>query len=174
MFPHRTTIIGTLFILTALGLSACASLSPSGPTSTPAPTFTPAPPTPTPEPMALMVNGEGISIAEFDSEVGRYTTAQTALGKTVTSMDATKSVIDDMTSQLLLAQGARAANFSLDDTALQARIDSLSAQVGGTENLSKWESDHGYSDQTFRSALRRAAEAAWMRDKIVAEVPSTA
>ena len=124
--------------------------------------------------MALMVNGEGISIAEFDSEVGRYTTAQTALGKTVTSMDATKSVIDDMTSQLLLAQGARAANFSLDDTALQARIDSLSAQVGGMENLSKWESDHGYSDRTFRSALRRAAEAAWMRDKIVAEVPSTA
>ena len=124
--------------------------------------------------MALMVNGEGISIAEFDSEVGRYTTAQTALGKTVTSMDATKSVIDDMTSQLLLAQGARAASFSLDNTALQARIDSLAAQVGGTENLSKWESDHGYSDQTFRSALRRAAEAAWMRDKIVAEVPSTA
>jgi peptidyl-prolyl cis-trans isomerase C len=160
--------------LTALGLSACASLSPSGPTSTPEPTLTPAPPTATPEPMALMVNGDGVPVAEFDSEVLRYTAAQEALGKTVASMDATKAVIDDLTSQLLLAQGARAAGFTLDDTALQARIDALASQVGGPENLAKWQSDHGYSDQTFRSALRRSAEAAWMRDKIVAEVPSTA
>ena len=29
-------------------------------------------------------------------------------------------------------------------------------------------------EQAFRSALKRAAEAAWMRDKILAEVPSTA
>jgi peptidyl-prolyl cis-trans isomerase C len=122
----------------------------------------------------MMVNGDGITIAEFDSEVARYTAAQEALSTTVPSMDATKAVIDDMTAQLLLAQGARAAGFTLDDAALQARIDALAAQVGGLENLSRWESDHGYSDQTFRSALRRGAEAAWMRDKIVAEVPSTA
>jgi parvulin-like peptidyl-prolyl isomerase len=124
--------------------------------------------------MAMTVNGEGITVAEFDSEVARYTSAQEALGKTVASMDAAKTVIDDLTSQLLLAQGARAAGFTLDDAALQTRIDSLAAQIGGSENLSKWQSEHGYSDQTFRSALRRGAEAAWMRDKIVAEVPSTA
>jgi peptidyl-prolyl cis-trans isomerase C len=123
--------------------------------------------------MALTVNGDGVSIAEFDSEVSRYTTAQQALGKTVASMDATKAVIDDLTSQLLLAQGARAAGFTLDDAALQARIDSLASQLGGLANLSNWQSDHGYNDQTFRSALRRQAEAAWMRDKIVAAVPST-
>jgi parvulin-like peptidyl-prolyl isomerase len=89
-------------------------------------------------------------------------------------MDATKAVIDDLTSQVLLAQGARAAGFVLDDSALQARIDALASQVGGAENLTKWQSDHGYNDLTFRSALRRGAEAAWMRDKIVTEVPSTA
>ena len=160
-------------IVTALGLSACASLFPSGPTPTPVPTFTPAPPTATPEPLALTVNGEGITVVEFDAEVARYTSAQQALGNTVASMDATKAVIEDLTSQLLLAQGARAAGFSLDDAALQARIDSLAAQVGA-ENLSKWQSDHGYSEAAFRSALRRGAEAAWMRDKIVAGVPSTA
>ncbi|MGE5377162.1 MAG: peptidylprolyl isomerase, partial [Bacteroidota bacterium] len=128
----------------------------------------------TPEPQALIVNGEGVSVKEFDAEVARYTAAQQALGKTVASLDATKAVIDDMTSQLLLAQGARAAGFTLDDAALQARIDSLAAQIGGMENLSKWQSDHGYTDQDFRSALRREAEAAWMRDKIVTAVPSTA
>jgi parvulin-like peptidyl-prolyl isomerase len=38
----------------------------------------------------------------------------------------------------------------------------------------KWESDHGYSDESFRAALRRSAEAAWMRDKIIANVPLSA
>ena len=113
-------------------------------------------------------------MVEFDAEVARYISAQETLGKTITSMDATKAVIDDLTSQLLLAQGARANGFSLDEATLQTRIDSLAGQVGGTENLTKWQAEHGYSDAQFKSALRRGAEAAWMRDKIVAAVPSTA
>jgi parvulin-like peptidyl-prolyl isomerase len=122
----------------------------------------------------LTVNGEGISFVEFDAEVARYTKSQETRGKTVSSADATSAVIEDMTAQLLLSQGARANGFILDDASLRTRIDSLAAKIGGTENLSKWQADHGYNEQTFRSALRRAAEAAWMRDKVIAEVPSTA
>ena len=121
-----------------------------------------------------MVNGEGVTVVEFDGEVSRYITSQEALGRTVASLDATKAVLEDLTAQLLLAQGARAAGFTLDDAALQARVDGLAAQVGGAGNLTQWETSHGYSDQDFKSALRRGAEAAWMRDKIVAEVSSTA
>ena len=162
----------TLWI--ALGLSACASFLGPEPTLTPQPTSTPEPPTSTPEPMALTVNGEGVRLVEFDEEVARYMTAQEGLEKTVSSTDATSAVIDDLVVQLLLGQAARADGFTLDDDALQARIDSLAAQVGGAEALSKWQSEHGYTEQTFRSALKRAAESAWMRDKIVAAVPSTA
>ena len=138
MFPHSRKFIGIfLTLLTALGLSACASLSTAGPTSTPTATFTPEPPTATPEPLALTVNGEGITLTEFNAEVARYTAAQTALGKTVASADATSAVIDDFVAQLLLAQAARVDGFTLDDNALQARIDSLAAQIGGAEVLSK-------------------------------------
>ena len=176
MFQHSKKFIWiVLTLLTALGLSACASLStPQPASSTPEPTFTSVPPTPTSEPMALTVNGEGITYPEFDAEVARYTTAQTALGKTVPSADATDAVIQDFVAQLLLSQAARANGFTLDDAALQARIDSLAAQVGGAEALSAWETSHGYSEQAFRSALRRGAESAWMRDKIISNVPSTA
>ena len=174
MFPQRNSIRILLTLLTALGLSACASLFPPEPTSTPTATFTPEPPTATPEPLALTVNGEGITYTEFDAEVARYKTAQEALGKTVAETDATSAVIEDLTAQLLLAQAARANGFTLDDAGLQTRIEALVAQIGGAENLTRWESDHGYGEQTFRSALRRAAESAWMRDKIIAEVPSTA
>jgi peptidyl-prolyl cis-trans isomerase C len=158
----------------ALGLSACASFFGSEPTSTPQPTFTPQPPTATPVPMALTVNGEGIPIVDFDAEVQRYISSQEALGKTVASADATSAVIEDLVAQLLLAQAARTNGFMLDDTALQSRVDSLAAQVGGVEVLSTWESEQGYTEQAFRSTLKRAAESAWMRDKIISNVPSTA
>ncbi len=174
MFSQRTFIRILFTLLTALGLSACASLIKPEPTLTPTATLTPAPPTATPEPMAFTVNGEGITVIEFDAEVSRYIKSQEALGKTVASEDATKAVIEDLTAQLLLAQSARANGFTLDDAALQARIDALATQVGGADKLSAWQADHGYSDQSFRSALRRGAESAWMRDKIIAEVPSTA
>ena len=175
MFPHSKKFIWMfLTLLTALGLSACASLSTPAIVSTPTATFTPEPPTSTSEPLALSVNGESITLAEFNAEVARYTAAQTALGKTVSSADATSAVIEDLVAQMLLAQAAYTNRFNLDDTALQARIDSLATQVGGAEALSKWESDHGYTEQDFRSALRRSAESAWMRDKIISNIPSTA
>jgi peptidyl-prolyl cis-trans isomerase C len=172
MFLRSHCVQFKLIILAlALGLSACGAASTPEPVSTPTATFTPEPPTATPEPMALTVNGEGITVVEFDSEVARYTESQSALGMDVDSSAATSAVIDDFVAQLLLAQGARANGFTLDDAALQERIDSLAAQIGGADNLSKWQSDHGYTDQVFRSALKRGAESAWMRDKIISSVP---
>ncbi len=163
-----------IFITLALGLSACASVSTVQPVDTPSATFTPAPPTATSEPLALTVNGEGVTLAEFDAEVARYTAAQTELGNAVDSAAATSAVIDDLVAQLLLAQAARADGFTLDDDALQARIDSLAEQLGGADALEAWKTTHGYSDSTFQSALKRAIESAWMRDKIISSVPATA
>jgi parvulin-like peptidyl-prolyl isomerase len=123
--------------------------------------------------MALLVNGEGITLVEFNAEVERYTSEQTARGRTVDSATATSAVIEDLVAQLLMAQAAQANGFTLDAASLQARVDSLATQIGGAGALSGWKSAHGYSDQAFRSALKRASEAAWMRDKIISTVPST-
>lgn len=164
-----------LILTLALGLSACTSLfgTPSTPTpSVPSPT--PMPPTPTPPPSAAVVNGEYITLAEFQAELQRYKTAQQGLGKTVTDEDTNKTVLEDLIAQVLLAQAARDAGFDLTEADLQSRIDALAAQVGGAEALSKWQSEHGYDETSFRLALKRAAESAWMRDKIIAGIPNTA
>jgi peptidyl-prolyl cis-trans isomerase C len=124
--------------------------------------------------MALTVNGEGITVVEFNAEVQRYRTAQESLGKTVTPAEATEIVMQDLSAHLLLAQAARASGFVLDEAGLQARMESLAAGVGGAGALSQWQAEHGYNEAAFRSALKRAAESAWMRDRILAEVPSTA
>jgi peptidyl-prolyl cis-trans isomerase C len=124
--------------------------------------------------MALIVNGEGITVADFDAEVQRYIAAQNELGREVTSEGAASAIIQNYIAELLLAQAARSNGFTIDDIALQARVDSLASQIGGAEALSAWMSDQRYSEQAFLSALKRAAEAALMRDKIIASVSGTA
>jgi parvulin-like peptidyl-prolyl isomerase len=122
-------------------------------------------------PSALTVNGESITLDEFNAELTRY---RAAGGSQADDQQAAQQVAEEFISQLLLAQGAQEAGFTLDDSALQARIDALIAKLGGADKLSAWQQAHGYADESFRVALRRQAAAAWMRDKIAATVPSTA
>jgi parvulin-like peptidyl-prolyl isomerase len=174
MFSRARYILILAFSL-ALGLSACGSLFGTPATPTPElPTSTPVPPTPTPPPLAAIVNGDWITEKELQAEVERYRVAQLALGREVSTDEAAEVVLDDLISLALLAQAARADGFEITETELQSRIDALAAQVGGADALSKWQSEQGYTDESFRSALKRAAEAAWMRDKIIATVPETA
>jgi len=120
------------------------------------------------------VDGEYITSAEFQAELARYKSAQAALGITVTDEEASKAVLEDLITQFLLAQAARDANFNLTESDLTSRLTALTESVGGADALSAWQSTHGYDDASFRIALKRSAEAAWMRDKIIADVPTTA
>ena len=175
MFSHPRYILLRLTLLLALGLSACASFAEPTATATPAiPTQTPVPPTPTPPPLAAIVNGEWITEAEFQAEVDRYRAAQTALGNEVDTDDAEQVVLDDMIAQVLLSQAARAGGFEITEADLQSRLDALASDVGGVDTLVAWQSEYGYTADAFQSALKRATEAAWMRDKIITAVPGTA
>ena len=132
------------------------------------------PPTATPPPSVAIVNGEYITLAEFQAELARYKSAQTALGITVSDEEANKVVLEDMIAQFLLSQAAREANFNLTEADLKSRMDALAE--------SSWRSRgfdlHGnlLTGMTMlhsKVALKRSAEAAWMRDKIIADVPTT-
>ncbi len=163
----------SLLLIVAFGLSACASF---GTTHTPTPqlpTATPVPPTATPPPSVAIVNGEYITLAEFQAELARYQSAQTALGVIVSDEEANKVVLEDMIAQFLLAQAAREANFNLTEAGLKSRMDALASEIGGTQALSAWQSAYGYDDVSFQVALKRSVESAWMRDKIIADVPTT-
>jgi peptidyl-prolyl cis-trans isomerase C len=178
MFFKPRSFLTQLTLIIVLGLSACTSfwrsplwVNPGTPTPQ-LPTATPIPPTATPPPSVAIVNGEYITLAEFQAELARYKSAQTALGITVSEEEANKVVLEDMVAQFLLAQAAREANFDLTEADLKSRTDALATQVGGAEALSAWQSSHGYDRASFQIALKRSAEAAWMRDKIIADVPT--
>jgi len=162
----------TLLIILALTACGAEANTPSPQPATVAPT--PAPPTATPIPAAATVNGEVISLDDFNAELLRFQEAQGELGNTVPVEEAGERVLNDMIDQVLLAQAARKAGFTLEGAELDARIAALAEDVGGEENLSTWVASHGYTSESFRRSLQRAAEAAWMRDNILAELPSTA
>jgi parvulin-like peptidyl-prolyl isomerase len=168
--PHRR-LLGLAGIL-ILGFSACTPiiyLTPTATVSIPSPS-----PTSTPEPMALIVNDEGLPQAEFDAELDRYLQSMADLGVTVTPEEAVQVVQDEFIVQMLLAQSAVSSGYAYDEAALQARIDALSEESGGAEALAAWMTDHGYTEEQFRTSLRRQVAAAWMRDQVIAEVPSVA
>ena len=175
MFPRHRHILFQLTLILALVLSACASATGTPVTTTPAvPSETPLPPTPTPPPLAAIVNDEWLTEEEFLAEVERFRASQQALGNDVSSDDAAKVVLDDMIAQILLAQAARAEGFEITESDLVSRVDALASEVGGADALAAWQSEHGYTVESFRSALKRAVEAAWMRDRIITTVPGTA
>ena len=160
-------------LVLAVGITACASFGTSN-TPTPAvPSATPAPPTPTPPPSAAVVNGEYITIAEFQAELARFQTAITLQGLSLSDEEASQMVLEDMIAQVLLSQAAREENFEVTDAELQSRMDALVTQLGSADALAQWQSTHGYDDASFRVALKRSVEAAWMRDNIIAGVPTS-
>jgi peptidyl-prolyl cis-trans isomerase C len=126
--------------------------------------------TPTPQPLAARVNGEGITLAEYQAELARY---QQAAGKDLADADRQR-VLDDLINQELLAQAAAENGFTLDETALQERLDKLASQLGSPQALADWMKTNGYSEAEFRQQLARSVRAAWMRDQILAKLPTTA
>jgi peptidyl-prolyl cis-trans isomerase C len=156
-----------LIVISCLTLASCGNASPE-PTSTP----TLAVPTPTLEPMAAFVNGEGISMVHYQAELDRYVIAITETGLSAPGGAEPKTLIlDELIDESLLAQAAYQSGFEINEADLDARLAQLADQIGGSQSLQDWQSRYGYSGTGLRQALQRSIAAAWMRDSILADVP---
>ncbi|MCX8023658.1 MAG: peptidylprolyl isomerase [Thermanaerothrix sp.] len=169
-----------LIVLGLLSLSGCQVSSGTGSAtpiepSRPLATFTPvSTPTATPEPLALQVNGLGITLREFNAERQRLRAAAEALGQTLDASTEREKLLNEFIDQLLLAQAAYAGGYQDDEAALEAKIAALKTSLGGEAAWQQWLSAHNYTEADYRQALARALAAAWQRDRIVEAVPQTA
>lgn len=172
-----------LFLLIALTLSACQE-SPSPvvvetiivePTvEVVLPTETPLPePTVTQEPAAVLVNGEAITVSFLQAGIARYELAQSEVGAFLSTENVQTVVMDELISQVLFAQKAREAGFVLTEEVLDQRILTVIESAGGQDNFNAWLSGNYFTPNSFRSALRVEIEGAWMRDQIIASIPTT-
>lgn len=174
MFTRKIYL--TIFIL-SLALTACNGPAAPLPTQTPAmpPTETPLPPTPspTPEPLAARVNDEGILLADYQAELGRFQAALAETGKTASDADARQRVLDALIDEALLAQAAAANGYQAGENDVQAAIDRVTQKLGGQPALAEWQQKNGYSEESFRRAMARSLAAAWQRDQLLAAVPTS-
>ena len=139
--------------------------------ATPTPVNTP---TPTELPMALRVNGEGITISEYQHEMDLLKTAWLEASKTADEAAQKKLLQDNFIDELLLSQAAKAEGYEVNDAALQEHITALASQLGGQDKLEQWKSKFGYDDASFNLRLSRAMASAWMRDRVAAQAGTTA
>ncbi|MEA2008872.1 MAG: peptidylprolyl isomerase, partial [Chloroflexota bacterium] len=101
------------------------------------------------------------------SELARY---KAAANRELTDEDK-EIVINNLIQLTLLAQAAYTEGFEIDDAALQTRLEELDSE---NQPLEDWLANYGYTEESFRDSLRRSLAAAWMRDKIIANVPEQA
>ena len=167
---HKNFLIIIIILLGLLLFASCSSGS--GESASQTPTVT-AEPTPTEAPMAAHVNGDGILVSEYQAELQRYQAAARQMNENYDEQTASQVVLDELTDQTLLAQAAYQQNYMVDEAALQAEIDALKESIGGDEALQTWLSQNFYTDESFRIALKRDMAATWMRDQIVASVPTS-
>ncbi len=146
--------------------AAPETVSPQSTAEIPVPSATPSP---TEETLAVRISGWQISLAEYQAELAMF---QSASGADLKTEDK-KKVLDELVDQALLAQAAVENGFIVNDAILDQRIQQLTVQLGGKDALSSWMSKYQYNENTFRKALERSVAAAWMRDKIAAEVPNS-
>ena len=185
MYPRVPSL--AILVIAAITFAGCsATLTPTAtsfvappPSATATPiqptvTSTPALPTPTPEPLAATVNGEGVSLSEYNAEIQRLQASLKDTGKTLQPADLQKQALDELINETLLAAAAAKAGYKLDDTAFQKHLDDLTAQAGGTQSLADWMKNNYYDSDSLKKALRRSMAATWERDQLTASVPTTA
>lgn len=143
------------------------------PANTPPPpaiaTNTPIPPTPTPtEPLAALVNGQPIFLADYERELARYVAA---LGEAAQPGYETV-VLDALIERELIRQAAEAAGVSISPETVNERLAELRAAAAETGGLEAWLAANGYTEDEFREALAAELLTGEMVSRVTADVPT--
>jgi len=160
----KKNFIAVVLLVVLFLLSSCSSDQESAPVDTVAPT-------PTEVPLAARVNGEGISLAEYEVELKRYQSGLEQLGEQYDSEQAEQEVMDDLIAQTLFAQAAVAQNYFVDEVDLKVKIDQYAEAAGGQDALQTWITENFYDSDSFRAAVSRDMAVIWMRNFLIAQVP---
>ncbi len=128
--------------------------------------------TPMPLPAAAIVNGERISLADFEEEYLRYQDAAALNSENVDEQTGRAIVLENLIDLYLLAQSARESGFLLTDELFQQRLNELTIALGSPDKLEAWLMANHYNRDSFERLFQLEIEAAEKRDMILAEVPT--
>jgi parvulin-like peptidyl-prolyl isomerase len=140
-----------------------------------APTAIPPTATPT-EPLAATVNGQPVTLADYEKELARYEQAQVDLG--IAPGDGAPNyrgiVLDALIETELIAQAAAAMGLAITPEMIDARLLELEEASGGPDNFAAWLETNQWSAEEFREALAAEMLTEQTVASVTNNVPTTA
>ncbi len=137
-------------------------------------TETAVPPTETPsEPLAAIVNGQAITLSEYERELARYEQAQAQLGQSAADNNYQSIVLEALIEKLLITQAAESVGLIVTEDMVNSKMAKLEAAAGGNEQFSQWLALNQWTEADFREALTTEMITGQMRDRVTADVPTT-
>jgi len=183
----KATYVLLIAILVTAGMVACqtppatTSGSDQQPPPTPVATIPPQPsPTPS-EPLAAIVNGQPILLADYQQLLAEYEAALVSRGFDLDTEEgqqmlaqASRQVLDVMIEQVLIEQAAAREKVTVTDGELDAIIQRDIEEGGGAEKFAAWLQANGWTEEDYRKRLRSQLLTSKMIERVTSSVPTTA
>jgi parvulin-like peptidyl-prolyl isomerase len=173
--PSTASDRGEVIVSTVAPSRGAPSATPFVPTPTALPTPTP------PAPLAALVNGKYVFLADYEAQVEQYTQALVQAGVDFDTEDgqarlalAKRDVLEGMIDNILIEDGAAALGISVSDEELAAQVDSDITSGGGKAAFEAWLAATDLTQEEYEVMLRQSmlAQRAW--DLLTADVPEAA
>lgn len=103
------------------------------------------------EALVASINGEGITLTDFQRTLTRYEAQQPQVADAAVLQT---SVLETMIEQVLINQAAAQQGIAVSDEELDAEIASNRALAGSDEAWATWLATNQYSEEEFRDTLR--------------------
>lgn len=134
--------------------------------------------TTTPEPLAASVNGEGITMAEFERQVASYEATMSASGQNLSSdegqtalAEARKWVLDMRIELLLINQAAAREGVTVSAEEIDAAVSGLISDIGQSA-LEERLAQEGLTLDQMRQELQKEMVASRMIELVITAIPS--
>ncbi len=146
-------------------------------TATPTPQPTPSP---TPNPLAARVNGQPITLAEYEAELARYLAAlpdapdpQSERGQQL-ALQLKDAALEALIEYALIEQEAARSGIQVSDQQVDDELAIAKARAGGEAQFRAWLAAIRQTEADIRALLRRELLVNAVRDHVLATMPRTA
>jgi hypothetical protein len=137
-------------------------------------TNTAIPPTPTPtEPLAALVNGEMIFLADYEAELARFRAAQPPDAPADPAAES-EQVLNSLIERRLILQAAVAEGVTVAPEAVDQQLADLRAAANDPAAFDQWLQTNQWTEAEFREMLEAELIVGEMVNRVTANVPTTA
>ncbi len=139
------------------------------------PQDTPIPATPTPsDPLAAMVNGQPVYLADYELELARYEQGQAELGIEAPDPNYPQIVLDALIEKELIKQAAAQQGITVTPEMIDEQLNQLRAAAGEAGNFEAWLETNHWTEEQFREEIGSGMVIEQMVALVTAGVPTTA